>query len=180
MTSENPNTQIEEQDVQLPPDTELVGVYTSVTQANIKDEQKVTTPKALTDGLIAPAEEFEGRVEYQRPWDTEFTEEVGGKYEPFVMPSLSRAHTAFAIPNGDYLWQTTLPSKRKFHDKSELEVWGKENTWTKLEIINSSEKEVEFKAYFTDKFGKENIHHELSTFKKVDKKWYYVSGKFLD
>ena len=26
----------------------------------------------------------------------------------------------------------------------------------------------------------ENIHHELSTFKKVDKKWYYVSGKFLD
>lgn len=96
MTSENPNTQVEEQDIQLPPDTELVGVYTSVTQANIKDEQKVTTPKALTDGLIAPAEEFEGRVEYQRPWDTEFTEEVGGKYEPFVMPSLSRAHTAFA------------------------------------------------------------------------------------
>ena len=89
-------------------------------------------------------------------------------------------YTAFAIPNGEYLWQTTLPSKRKFHDKSELEVWGKENTWTKLEIINSSEKEVEFKAYFTDKFGKENIHHELSTFKKVDKKWYYVSGKFLD
>ena len=89
-------------------------------------------------------------------------------------------YTAFAIPNGEYLWQTTLPSKRKFHDKSELEVWGKENTWTKLEIINSSKKEVEFKAYFTDKFGKENIHHELSTFKKVDKKWYYVSGKFLD
>ena len=87
---------------------------------------------------------------------------------------------AFAIPNGEYLWQTTLPSKRKFHDKSELEAWGKENTWTKLKIINSSEREVEFKAYFTDKFGKENIHHELSTFKKVDKKWYYVSGKFLD
>ena len=89
-------------------------------------------------------------------------------------------YAAFAIPNGEYLWQTTLPSKRKFHDKSELEAWGKENTWTKLEIINSSEKEVEFKAYFTDKFGKENIHHELSTFKKVNKKWYYVSGKFLD
>ena len=30
------------------------------------------------------------------------------------------------------------------------------------------------------KFRKENIHHELSTFKKVHKKWYYVSGKFLD
>ena len=89
-------------------------------------------------------------------------------------------YAAFAIPNGDYLWETTLPNKRKFHHKTELENWGKENTWTKLEIIQSSEKEVEFKAYFTDKFGKENIHQERSTFKKVDKKWYYVSGKFLD
>ena len=89
-------------------------------------------------------------------------------------------YAAFAIPNGDYLWETTLPNKRKFHHKTELENWGKENTWTKLEIIQSSEKEVEFKAYFTDKFGKENIHHERSTFKKVDKKWYYVSGKFLN
>lgn len=88
--------------------------------------------------------------------------------------------SAFAFPNGDYLWETTLPSKRKFHNKTELENWGKENTWTKLEIINSNKKEVEFKAYFTDKFGQENIHHEFSTFKKVDKKWYYVSGKFLD
>ena len=89
-------------------------------------------------------------------------------------------YAAFAIPNGDYLWETTLPNKRKFHHKTELENWGKDNTWTKLEIIQSSEKEVEFKAYFTDKFGQENIHHERSTYKKVDKKWYYVSGKFLD
>ena len=89
-------------------------------------------------------------------------------------------YAAFAIPNGDYLWETTLPNKRKFHHKTELENWGKENTWTKLEIIQSNEKEVEFKAYFTDKFGEENIHHERSTFKKVDKKWYYVSGKFLE
>ena len=62
-------------------------------------------------------------------------------------------YPAFAIPNGEYLWQTTLPSKRKFHDKSELEVWEKK-TLDKTEIINSSKKEVEFKAYFTDKFGK--------------------------
>ena len=88
--------------------------------------------------------------------------------------------SAFAIPNGEYLWKTTLPRKRKFHDKNDLENWGKENTWTKLDIIQSNEKEVEFKAYFTDKFGKKNIHHEFSTFKKVDKKWYYVSVKFLD
>ena len=89
-------------------------------------------------------------------------------------------YAAFAIPNGYYLWETTLPSKRKFHHKTELENWGKENTWTKLEIINSSEKEEKYKTNFTNKYEEENIHHELSTFKKVDKKWYYVSGKFLD
>ena len=103
------------------------------------------------------------------------------KVFPKTAEELMRSrYAAFAIPNGDYLWETTLPNKRKFHHKTELENWGKENTWTKLEIIQSSEKEVEFKAYFTDKFGKENIHHERSTFKKVDKKWYYVSGKFLE
>ena len=94
--------------------------------------------------------------------------------------TVSYTHLDVYKRQGDYLWETTLPSKRKIHNKTELENWGKENTWTKLEIIQSSEKEVEFKAYFTDKFGKENIHHERSTFKKVDKKWYYVSGKFLD
>ena len=102
------------------------------------------------------------------------------KFAPSAEKLMRSRFSAFAIPNSEYLWKTTLPSKRKFHDKNDLESWGKENTWTKLEIIQSSEKEVEFKAYFTDKFGKENIHHEFSTFKKVDKKWYYVSGKFLE
>ena len=102
------------------------------------------------------------------------------KFAPTAEKLMRSRFSAFAIPNSEYLWKTTLPSKRKFHDKNDLESWGKENTWTKLEIIQSSEREVEFKAYFTDKFRKENIHHELSTFKKVDKKWYYVSGKFLE
>lgn len=102
------------------------------------------------------------------------------EFAPTAEKLMRSRYSAFAIPNGDYLWGTTLPSKRKFHNKIDLETWGKENLWTKLEILKSEEKEVEFKAHFTDKFGKEQIHHELSTFKKIDKKWYYVSGKFLD
>ena len=43
--------------------------------------------------------------------------------------------------------------------------------------LNDATGTVEFKAYFTDKFGKENIHHELSTFKKVDKKGNVVYNK---
>lgn len=101
------------------------------------------------------------------------------KFAPSAEKLMRSRYSAFAIPNGDYLWETTLPSKRKFHNKMELETWGKENLWTKLEILKSTEKEVEFKACYTDKFEKEQIHHEISTFKKIDKKWYYVSGKFL-
>ncbi len=102
------------------------------------------------------------------------------KVAPTSEKLMRSRYSAFAFPNGEYLWETTLPSKRKFHNKTDYENWGKENTWTKLEIIQSNEKEVEFKAYFTDKFRKEQIHHELSTFKKIDNKWFYVSGKFLE
>lgn len=88
--------------------------------------------------------------------------------------------SAFAIPNGDYLLETTFPAKRKFHDKKELQKWGETNEWTKLEIIQSTSDQVEFKAFYTDENGKPQIHHELSTFQKIDERWYYVSGEFLD
>lgn len=90
-------------------------------------------------------------------------------------------YSAYAIPNGDYLMKTTLPSERKYHDKMEMEAWGKTNTWTKLEIVNKpSENKVEFKAYFTDSKGENQVHHELSTFKKIQNRWFYVSGEFMD
>ena len=87
-----------------------------------------------------------------------------------IYPAISAPHTS------DYMIEEDSPSYMENEEKpvTELVI---EETSTNDDFV---EKEVEFKAYFTDKFGKENIHHELSTFKKVDKKWYYVSGKFLD
>ncbi len=76
---------------------------------------------------------------------------------------------------------TTLPEKRKFHNKEDLQEWGESNEWIKLEILEKpSMSKVEFKAYFIDEEGNEQIHHELSTFKMIQNRWYYVSGKFLD
>ena len=46
------------------------------------------------------------------------------------------------------------PAKENSMTKVNWKFGEKENIWTKLEIIQSSEKKVEFKAYFTDKFGK--------------------------
>ena len=102
------------------------------------------------------------------------------KFAPTAEALMRSRFSAFAIPNGEYLWETTFPAKRKFHNKKDLQEWGDMNDWTKLEIVKSIENKVEFKAYFTDENGGKNIHHEFSTFKKVDGKWYYASGKFLD
>ncbi|KQR93603.1 preprotein translocase subunit SecA [Chryseobacterium sp. Leaf180] len=101
---------------------------------------------------------------------------------PQTAESLMRSRfSAFALPNGAYLMETTLPEKRKFHDQDELQNWGESNSWKRLEIIKKpAENMVQFKAYYTDENGVAQIHHELSLFKKVDKRWFYVSGEFLD
>lgn len=90
-------------------------------------------------------------------------------------------YSAFAIPNGEYLLQTTLPAKRKYHTKEELQDWGTINTWLKLEIIDvPSVNQVEFKAFYIDENGVSQIHHERSVFQKMNDQWFYVSGEFLN
>lgn len=102
-----------------------------------------------------------------------------GKEFPLTSEILMRSrYSAYAIPNGEYLMETTHPSKRSLHDIEEMTEWGKNNLWTSLEIFNNSDvQKVEFKAYYTDLNGIHHVHHELSTFKKINQRWYYFSGK---
>ncbi len=102
------------------------------------------------------------------------------KYAPTAEALMRSRFSAFAIPNADYLWKTTLPGKIKFHNKADLQEWGEINTWTKLEIVRTPAlNHVEFKAYYTDHEGEPHIHHEFSVFQKMNERWYYVSGDFL-
>jgi SEC-C motif-containing protein len=55
---------------------------------------------------------------------------------------------------------------------------GTQQRLAKLEVLNSIDNTVEFKAYFLDSFGKHQIHHELSTFKFENESWFYVDGTF--
>ncbi|AZI32906.1 YchJ family protein [Kaistella carnis] len=105
----------------------------------------------------------------------------GKKNAPTAETLMRSRFSAFAIPNGIYLIETTLPSKRKLHNTEDLQEWGEINEWTKLEIVKTPNiNQVEFKAFYTDENGKQQVHHELSTFRKLNDRWYYVSGKFLD
>ena len=103
------------------------------------------------------------------------------KYASSAETLMRSRFSAFAIPNGDYLMKTTLPAKRRLHNTADLQEWGEINEWSKLEIVKIPNiNQVEFKAFYTDENGKSHIHHELSTFRKVNESWYYVSGKFLN
>lgn len=103
------------------------------------------------------------------------------KNTPTAEALMRSRFAAFAIPNGAYLYNTTLPAKRKFHNEVELQEWGEINQWKKLEIVSKpSLNQVEFKAFYIDSNGNEQLHHELSVFQKIGDRWFYVSGEFLN
>lgn len=92
-------------------------------------------------------------------------------------------YTGYATGQAEYLFNTTHPKTRVELSLREIESWAKENTWTKLEIVNtekgtSQDKSgvVEFKAFFTDINNRNQTHHERSTFLKENEKWYYCEG----
>jgi SEC-C motif-containing protein len=78
----------------------------------------------------------------------------------------------------DYLWETTSPQERKHHSKAAILEWAKSNQWIKLEVLNSTETTVEFKAYYLDYLLKAQVHHEKSTFVNEGGSWYYVDGEY--
>jgi len=92
-------------------------------------------------------------------------------------------YTSYCVQQSKYLYNTTHPKTRVKTSLKEIEEWSKENSWTKLEIINTekgTERDsngiVEFKAHFTDLYGNHQIHHEKSTFLRENGKWFYLDG----
>jgi SEC-C motif-containing protein len=87
-------------------------------------------------------------------------------------------YTAFCLHNAEYLYNTTHISQKKYTNKSDILTWAQQNTWQKLEIINSTENVVEFKVYYLDEYKTPQIHHEKSSFILFQNYWFYVDGKF--
>ena len=87
-------------------------------------------------------------------------------------------YSAYIMADINYLIETTHISQRVYLSEKELEQWAKTNRWQRLEIIKSDTFSVEFKAYFQDKNGKKQIHHEKSSFVFENDSWYYVDGVF--
>ena len=71
------------------------------------------------------------------------------KHAPTAEALMRSRYSAYAIPNGEYLMETTHPGKRKFHNKADMQEWGEMNQWTKLEIVRTPAlNHVEFNMSF--------------------------------
>lgn len=109
---------------------------------------------------------------------------IAAQSAPTALALMRSRYSAYTVANGDYLMGTTHSSTRQGYQKEDLEKWGRDNQWTKLEIvsvehgrINDDKGIVEFKAYFEDAQGQAHVHHERSNFIQENGKWYYVDGK---
>jgi SEC-C motif-containing protein len=108
---------------------------------------------------------------------------LDGKKNPPTAESLMRSrYTAFHEGNLDYIFNTHHESTRGELDMEGIKTWALESDWLGLHIVETEkglEKDKEGKVEFRCVFnyaGKEQVHHELSSFIKEDGKWYFVDG----
>lgn len=88
-------------------------------------------------------------------------------------------YAAYALSNhGEYLLATWSSETSKGLTAESLSE--KSLEWVKLEVLNSHQKgdkgKVEFKAYYKTDNEELNMLHEKSSFRRIDRRWYYVEG----
>ena len=80
---------------------------------------------------------------------------------------------------GDYLLQTWHPATTK--DLNAIELSQKHLDWTRLEVLNKSQKgdegTVEFRAFYNNDSDEEECLHERSSFSRIGGAWLYVGGE---
>lgn len=96
---------------------------------------------------------------------------------------MASRYVAYATGAIDYLLETHDPKTRAGTDRKSTEAWSKSAEWQGLEILSTErggadddEGYVEFIArYRAD--GVDHAHHERSLFRKVEGRWYFISGQ---
>lgn len=107
---------------------------------------------------------------------------IQGTKTPTTPEELMRSrYSAFCEQNMDYIAETTDPQAMGAYDMKANEEWARTSKFHKLEILNSSQEgnkgTVEFKAWFQTGNGPEQIHHEVSKFRKQAGVWYFRDAR---
>ena len=110
---------------------------------------------------------------------------INGDSQPATAEQLMRSrYTAYATCEVQYIINTTHPSTRGEYNSKAIKEWATSSVWVKLEIISITKGfstdtvgYVEFKAYYLDSKGQNCLHHEYSTFWRLDVNWFFVGGE---
>lgn len=105
---------------------------------------------------------------------------LGYETAPTALALMRSRYSAYVVKNADYLIATTHESTRNFFSKDEILSWASENQWQKLKVIAFDATTVEFQAFFRGPDANDCIHHERSTFEKVNGHWFYIDGIFFE
>lgn len=102
----------------------------------------------------------------------------GEKKAPTAEVLMRSRFTAYALKKDNYLLETWTGSKCPASINFDKE----DAQWQRLEIVNIKKGRikdtkgiVEFKAYFISQ-GENSVMNEISRFKKIDERWFYLDG----
>lgn len=89
-------------------------------------------------------------------------------------------YTAHVFAQISYLWDTWSPAQRQRSNPAEIRAWATSCDWLGLQILaskagqpNDNEGQVTFVALFRQD-GQLHQHHEVSLFRQVMGRWFYV------
>jgi len=88
-------------------------------------------------------------------------------------------YSAYCLGDVNYLQATTYDHTWTDEELKYIQDWADKSIWQHLDIVDSSGEMVEFKAYYIFE-GKQHMHHEKSTFLKVNDMWKYVDGEVYE
>lgn len=92
-------------------------------------------------------------------------------------------YSAYVKAEVEYIYATTHPDQRQYHDADGTRKWAEKSQWMGLDILNvrggekdDTEGEIEFVAHYA-KRDKRLTHHELAMFKKENDTWFFLDGR---
>ena len=88
-------------------------------------------------------------------------------------------YTAYTLGNLDYIEKTMRSDALERFNRQEAEKNINETEWLKLDVLFSEEEGDKGTVQFIATFryaGEEHFMHEISSFEKIDGKWYYTKG----
>ena len=108
----------------------------------------------------------------------------GAAIAPTAEALMRSRYSAYAKCQIDYLRKTLPMTSWRGFDHKGTKQWAEQSEWLGLEIISAKggpedkRGKVEFIARFKQN-GVDHMLHELSSFEKVENRWFYVSGKII-